>query len=161
MGRRSFWCMKHRLQAEEPTGSIKAQDPSGGGEPRETIDGGTYGSVEAMEDAVARGSMPRDGSATVKYEVNETSKAPLVPPVVMNSGATPSPARAPDVPAKRFRVVGLTAPKTYVERAGLGKTCTMRPNKVLDSRHYDVDFIRSQGFELVEVTDERKIGVVR
>ncbi len=139
----------------------QAQEPSSGGESKDAIDGGTYGSVEELENAVARGSMPRDGSTTVKYEVNETSKAPLVPPVVMNSGTSPSPARAPEVPAKKFRVVGLTVPKTYVERAGLGKMCTMRPNKVLDSRHYDIEFIRSQGFELVEVSEERKMGVVR
>ena len=129
--------------------------------------GETYGSVEELESklpplTVLDGAVvPRDGDPSVKYTVDETSKAPLVPPVVTMSGMAPKPARAIDAVIRKFRVVGLSAPKTYVERAGLGKTCTMRPNKVLDERHYDIPFIRSQGFELVEVVEDRKMGVLR
>jgi hypothetical protein len=97
--------------------------------------------------------------------VDETRSAPLVG---QSMQATPvnqlgkNAERAAVPPPRRFRVVGLDRPKLYIERTnGLGKTSRMMPGKILDERLYDIPFIESQGFNLVEVKDTATMGEVR
>ena len=82
-------------------------------------------------------------------------------------GAAPSvvepPVAAPIVAAepKRYRVVGLPpGGRQYIDKQG--RTARMVPEKVLDSRYFDIAWITQQGFNLVEVSsDVRQIGRVR
>ena len=75
-------------------------------------------------------------------------------PMVGNA-ATPMRASAPRPvapPPKRYRVMGLEhGGKLYIDQSG--RTARMVPNKILDERYFNIGFLKSQGFTLVEVTD--------
>ena len=75
------------------------------------------------------------------------------PPVVAPTVAATEP--------KRYRVVGLPpGGRQYIDKQG--RTARMVPEKVLDSRYFDIAWITQQGFNLVEVSsDVRQIGRVR
>jgi hypothetical protein len=104
-----------------------------------------FGSEAEAEDA--------PGGKPQKYVVDEGASIPLAQPASQPLQQAKGPAPVGKKP-RRFRVIGLTEPKLYIEQAGTGKTCRMVPNKVLDERYYNIPFILQQGFNLVELKDD-------
>lgn len=79
--------------------------------------------------------------------------------------------RLADLEDQATRPMVVPVPKTYrvtgLPIGGLpfigknGQLSRLRPEKILDERYFPIDYIRQQGFQLVEVTDGgRQLGTV-
>ncbi len=140
--------------SRRPVPELEKDRSSDAGE--EELEQGETPVFKSLSDASEHAAqLGKHASKKVEVQEGDLSLAPAQSPIPLRRAA------APEVPVKRYRVLGLPLGGVmYTDRTG--RQCLMKPNKILDERYFPIEWLKQQGFQLQEVAQgETQIGLVR